>query len=98
MSAKQPAVYLLASRRNGTVYIGVTSDLPRRVHEHKGGVIHGFTSRYKVHRLVYYELHGTMIDAIEREKQLKNLCRRDKLELIESGNPEWCDLWDEITS
>ncbi len=93
---KQPAVYILASRRNGTLYVGVTSDLPRRVWEHKNDACEGFTSQYGVHRLVYYELHGTMAAAITREKQLKKWNRRWKLERIEKSNPTWRDLYDDI--
>jgi len=97
MYPKQPAVYILASRRNGTLYIGVTSDLPRRVWEHKNDVRPGFTARYGVHRLVYYELHDDMTTAIMREKQLKKWKRAWKLQLIEKENPEWRDLWEQIT-
>jgi len=69
---KQPAVYILASKRNGTLYIGVTSDLNRRVWEHRNNLVEGFTKKYRVHELVYYELHESMVPAITREKQLKN--------------------------
>ena len=93
---KQPAVYILASKRNGTLYIGVTSDLLKRVYQHRNNEVAGFTSRYKVHKLVYYELHGDMSEAIRREKQLKAWKRRWKIELIERQNPEWRDLWFEI--
>jgi len=93
---KQPAVYILASRRNGTLYIGVTSDLIKRVWEHRNDVVAGFTKKYGVHRLVYYELHGTMSDAIAREKALKKWNRQWKLELIEGSNPDWNDLFDSI--
>ena len=93
---KQPAVYILASKRNGTLYIGVTSDLPKRAWEHKNDLVEGFTKRYKVHRLVYYELHGDMETAIKREKQMKKWNRAWKLELIEKQNPDWRDLWEEI--
>lgn len=91
-----PAVYILASGRNGTLYIGVTSDLCRRVWEHKQDWVDGFTKKYGVHRLVYYEVHGDMFAAITREKQLKKWNRRWKLELIEKSNPEWKDLSDEL--
>jgi putative endonuclease len=94
--AKQPAVYILASKPNGTLYIGVTSDLPKRVWEHKHASVDGFTKRYEVHRLVYYELHKDMLSAITREKQLKKWNRAWKLELIETQNREWKDLWHEI--
>ena len=90
---KQPAVYILASKRNGTLYIGVTSDLIKRIWEHKNNMVKGFTKRYNVHRLVWYELHGDMESAIMREKRLKNWKRKWKLELIESNNPKWLDLY-----
>lgn len=86
---------MLASRRNGTLYIGVTSDLPQRVNLHKQGLIEGFTKKYRVHCLVYYETHPTMDAAIRREKQLKEWRRLWKIRLIESMNPEWIDLFDE---
>jgi putative endonuclease len=92
----QPAVYILANKRNGTLYIGVTSDLLKRVWEHKNDVIEGFTKKYEVHLLVHYELHEDMLSAIAREKQLKGWNRRWKLELIEHTNPEWRDLWSDI--
>ena len=94
---KQPAVYMLASKRNGTLYIGVTSDLVKRVWEHKNNLIEGFTKRYGVHHLVWYELHESMDSAIEREKGLKEWRRVWKLELIERMNPNWQDLYDTIT-
>ena len=93
---KRPAIYILASRRNGTLYIGVTSDLPGRVSVHKHDLVDGFTKRYGVHNLVYYELFDTMPDAIAREKQLKKFSRARKITLIESGNPNWLDLYDDI--
>jgi putative endonuclease len=93
---KQPAVYILASKQNGTLYIGVTSELAKRAWTHKNDVIEGFTKRYGVHRLGYYEIHPDMASAILREKQLKKWNRAWKLELIESKNPEWTDLWSEI--
>ncbi len=85
-------VYILASNRNGTLYIGVTSDLVRRVDEHKSEIVGGFTKRYKVHRLVYYEVYDDIVEAIEREKQLKRWNRKWKLALIERVNPDWSDL------
>ena len=94
--SKQPAVYTLASKRNGTLYIGVTSDLKKRVWEHRNDLVEGFTKRYRVHRLLYYELHEDMESAITREKQIKKWNRAWKLELIEKENPDWRDLWDEI--
>jgi putative endonuclease len=90
--AKQPAVYILASKRNGTLYIGVTSDLQKRVWEHKSDLVEGFSKRYAVHSLVYYELHEDMFSAITREKKMKKW----KVELIEKQNPGWKDLWEEI--
>ncbi len=95
--AKQPAVYILASRHNGTLYIGVTSDLVARIWQHRNDAVEGFTRRYSVHTLVYFELHPEMTQAIAREKQLKKWKRAWKLELIERHNPNWNDLWDEIT-
>ena len=93
---RQPALYIMASKPNGTLYIGATSDLVKRVWEHKNNSVDGFTNKYEVHRLVYYELHGDMLSVITREKQLKKWNRAWKLELIEEKNPEWKDLWDEI--
>ena len=93
---KQPAVYILASKRNGTLYIGVTSDLVKRVWQHKNDVVEGFTKKYGVHMLVYYELHASMNEAITREKQLKKWNRAWKIALIEKQNPEWVDLWPSI--
>lgn len=93
---KQPAVYILASKRNGTLYIGVTSDLVKRVWEHKNDVVEGFTKRYGVHQLVWYELHQSMDSAIEREKNIKEWKRAWKLRLIESANPKWQDLYNTI--
>jgi len=93
---KQPAVYMLASRRNGTLYIGVTSNLVKRIWEHKNDVVEGFTRKYGVHMLVWYELHESMEAAITREKQLKKWNRAWKLGLIEERNPEWRDLYDDI--
>jgi putative endonuclease len=94
---RQPAVYIMASKPNGTLYIGVTSDLPKRVWEHKNNSVDGFTKRYGVHRLVYYELYADTLSAITREKQLKKWNRAWKLELIETQNPDWNDLWEGIT-
>ena len=93
---KQPAVYILASKRNGTLYIGVTSDLTTRVWQHRSGALAGFTQRYKVHSLVHYELFADMNSAILREKQLKKWRRAWKLRLIEESNDQWRDLWPEI--
>jgi putative endonuclease len=91
-----PCVYILASRRNGTLYIGVTSDLVKRIWEHKNDVVEGFTKRYGVHTLVWYEVHSTMESAISREKALKGWKRRYKLELIERMNPDWRDMYGEL--
>jgi putative endonuclease len=85
-------VYLLASRRNGTLYIGVTNDLHRRISEHKMGVVPGFTRRYGVHQLVWFESFERIDEAIAREKQLKGWNRAWKLSLIEAANPEWRDV------
>jgi putative endonuclease len=92
----QPCVYIMASQRNGTLYIGVTSDLVKRVWEHKSGFIEGFTKRHQVHNLVWYEIHENMESAIIREKQLKEWKRQWKLELIEKSNPYWNDLYPTI--
>ena len=89
---QRPAVYILASKRNGTLYIGVTSNLAKRTWQHTNDRAAGFTKEYGVHTLVYYELHSTMSDAILREKRLKKWNRGWKLELIEKFNPEWKDL------
>ena len=93
---KQPAVYILASGRNGTLYIGVTSNLPARIWQHRNDLAEGFTRRYGVHTPVYYELHADMTRAVTREKQLKKWNRAWKLRLIEERNPGWKDLWDQI--
>jgi len=93
MDGKQPCVYILASARNGTLYVGVTSNVVKRVFEHRSNAADGFTSRYGVHDLVWYELHHTMASAILREKQLKEWKRAWKLRLIEGGNPAWADLY-----
>ena len=92
----QPAVYILASKRNGTLYIGVTSDLRKRIWEHREGFVDGFTKKYSVHRLVYYELFADMYNAITREKRLKKWRRAWKIRLIEEKNPRWDDLWQQI--
>jgi len=87
---------MLASKRNGTVYIGVTSDLVKRLHQHKRGAIEGFTAKYSVHSLVWYEVHENMESAIMREKRMKKWNRSWKLRLIEEANPDWNDLSDRI--
>ncbi len=94
--SKQPAVYILASQRNGTLYTGVTSNLLKRVWEHKNDLAPGFTQKYSVHTLVYFELCDEMQSAIAREKQIKSWRRARKLRLIETMNPEWRDLYDDI--
>lgn len=86
-------VYIMASKRNGTLYTGVTSNLIQRVWQHKTGETKGFTSKYKVHQLVYYEVHGDVMDAIKREKNIKAWQRNWKLQLIEKENPSWYDLY-----
>ena len=94
---KQPAVSLLASRHNGILYTGVTSDLLRRIWEHRHDLVEGFTKRYGIHSLVYFELHDEMPVAIRREKQIKKWNRAWKIELIEKTNPQWQDLWCALT-
>jgi len=93
---KQPAVYILASKKNGTLYTGVTSDLVKRIWEHKNDLVEGFTRRYKVHNLVWYELHDNIDAAIEREKNMKEWKRTWKVRLLEKDNPNWNDLYDSI--
>ena len=93
---KQPAVYILASGYNGTLYIGVTSNLIQRIWQHKNDSVEGFTRKYAVHLLVYYELHEQMLTAIEREKHLKKWNRQWKINLIEKDNQAWKDLWEEL--
>jgi putative endonuclease len=93
---KQPAVYILASRRNGTLYVGVTSNVRERVADHKSDTREGFTKRYGVHTLVHVEFFSDMITAIAREKQLKSWNRAWKIALIETENPAWRDLWDDL--
>ena len=90
---KQYYVYLLASKRNGTLYIGVTNDLVKMAWEHKNNIIEGFTQKYNVHKLVYYEIAADIESAILREKQMKKWRRQWKIELIEKSNPEWKDLY-----
>ncbi|MDO9270678.1 MAG: GIY-YIG nuclease family protein [Methylobacter sp.] len=93
---KQPCVYLLSSGRNGTLYVGVTSDLIKRVFQHRNNLADGFTKRYSVHNLMWYEVHERMESAILREKQIKKWQRMAKIGLIEQGNPDWRDLWYEL--
>jgi putative endonuclease len=89
-------VYMLASRRHGTLYIGVTNDLVRRFYEHRDGSVPGFTRRYRVERLVWFESHSDVTTAIQREKSLKRWLRAWKITLIQHTNPTWHDLYDEI--
>ncbi|SYZ72553.1 conserved hypothetical protein [Candidatus Zixiibacteriota bacterium] len=89
-------VYILASKRNGTLYIGITNNLAKRIYEHRNDLKESFTSKYKVHNLVYYEVFGEAADAILREKRLKKWNRKWKLRLIESVNSDWRDLYDEL--
>ena len=96
--SKQPAVYILASKCNGTLYVGVSSDLVKRVWEHRNDVVEGFTSHYGVHRLVYFEIFDAMEQAMLREKRIKRWNRVWKIELIERHHPGWKDLWETIVS
>jgi putative endonuclease len=96
MRRRQPCVYLLASQCNGTLYVGVTSNLPVRAWQHRNNVIEGFTRQHHVHDLVWFELHETMDSAITREKTIKAWKRAWKIELIEKSNPYWRDLYAEI--
>ena len=89
-------VYIMASRRNGTLYVGMTNDLVRRVYEHKNNLVAGFTKRHRVHRLVYFEQCDLPSIAIEREKQIKGWKRQWKISLIETANPQWDDLYEDI--
>ena len=93
---RQPAVYIMANKRNGTLYTGVTANLVQRVAQHREGAIDGFTRQYGCKLLVYYELHADMLEAIAREKQIKAGSRRKKLALIEGMNPHWADLYPTI--
>ena len=92
---KAPCVYVLANKPNGTLYIGVTSNLVQRVWQHKNDLVEGFTKRYGIHRLVWFEAHESMESAITREKMLKRWKRAWKIRLIEEANPKWSDLYDE---
>lgn len=94
---KSPYVYMLANHRDGTLYVGVTSDLLQRVWEHRNDAMDGFTKRYAVHRLVWYEQHESIESAIAREKAIKRWKREWKVKLIEAGNPVWRDLYEELT-
>ena len=91
-------VYILASRRNGTLYVGMTDDLVRRTWEHRNGVVPGFSRKYGVKSLVWYEVHDTREAAFQRERQIKKWNRAWKIELIEKANPEWHDLWEQVAA
>ena len=93
MNQKQPAVYIVTNQQNGTLYTGVTSNLIKRVYEHKNGLIGGFTKNHDCKKLVFYEIHETMESAIVREKQIKKYTRKKKLKLIEVVNLQWADLY-----
>ena len=93
---KQPCVYIMANKRNGTLYTGVTSNLPGRAFQHRTGLTKGFTAKYGCKLLVWYEVHESMYEAIVREKQIKGGSRANKLALIEALNPSWKDLYDEL--
>jgi putative endonuclease len=96
--SRSPAVYILSNGKKGTLYTGVTSDLPQRIWQHRQGIVEGFTKKYSVHCLVYFERHERIEEAILREKQIKKLNRAWKVRLIEEGNPDWRDLYPEIAS
>ena len=96
MNIKQPVVYILASKKKGTLYVGVTSNLVKRIWEHKNNIVEGFTKKYSVHNLVWYELHDSMISALNREKTIKNWKREWKITRIEESNPQWDDLYKSI--
>ncbi|MCJ7553100.1 MAG: GIY-YIG nuclease family protein [Ignavibacteriaceae bacterium] len=93
---KQYYVYILANKRNGTIYIGVTNNLKRRVGEHKEDIIEDFTKKYRIHNLVYFESYNDIKDALTREKRLKKWNREWKIKLIEEMNPDWCDLYNDL--
>jgi putative endonuclease len=93
---KQPCVYIMASKRHGTLYTGVTSNLPKRAFEHREYLVEGFSAKYDCKILVWYELHESMIEAIAREKQIKTGSRAKKIALIEALNPEWKDLYESL--
>jgi len=96
VNTKQGYVYILFNKRNGTLYTGVTSNLVKRIYEHKNKLTEGFTNKHAVDKLGYYEVHNLITSAIEREKQIKGGSRKKKLELIENMNPEWNDLYESI--
>jgi putative endonuclease len=96
MNRKNYFLYILSNKRNGTLYTGVTNNLIRRIYEHKNSLYDGFTKKYNIHNLVYYENYNDIRSAINREKQIKKWNRKWKLELIEKDNPEWKDLYEEL--
>jgi Predicted endonuclease containing a URI domain len=96
MSTKEYFVYLVASKKRGTLYTGITNNLIKRIYEHKKGVVEGFTKKYQVHQLVYFEKHIDVLEAISREKVIKKWRREWKFNLIEQDNPHWIDLYSEI--
>ena len=96
MRQKSYYVYILTNKRNGTLYVGITSDLKKRIYQHRNNLIEGFTKKYKVHILVHYEQTNDVAGAIKREKELKNWKRKWKLDLIERDNPSWKDLYDNL--
>jgi putative endonuclease len=93
---KQPCVYIMANKRNGTLYVGVTSNLPKRAFEHREGLSKGFSAKYGCKMLVWFELHDSMLEAIAREKKIKGGSRANKLALIEGLNPQWKDLYETL--
>ncbi len=93
---KQPCVYMVTNKRNGTLYVGVTSDLRKRIWQHKNKFVSGFTEKYGLDKLVWYEMHESMLSAIQREKAIKYWKRKWKLEAIEEINPEWRDLYEDL--
>jgi len=95
---KEYYIYILANRRNGTLYVGITNDLVRRVYEHKNNLLKGFSKKYSTYQLVYYESTSEIDAAIAREKQLKTWTRKWKIALIERNNPQWCDLYNELNA
>ena len=94
---RQPAIYLLTNKPNGTIYVGVTSNLPQRIWQHKNKIMKGFSYKYNLTNLVYFELYNDMYEAISREKQIKAGSRKAKIDLIENINPDWNDLYLEIS-
>ena len=96
MNNKTYYVYIMASKRNGTLYVGVTNDLIRRVYEHKTNVVEGFTEKYRVHKLVYWEQSDSVESALQREKQLKRWNRQWKIALIEKENSNWQDMYEQL--